>query len=520
MELPTEVRGKGTASWICERGERRRRWRMKWFAAVLLGFFVALCEAEPVTLNVKADGYRGIWYQNQPLKSEYAFKYSGGLGTYCAKHSPFAVYSAEANKTFFCYGGTVAGLHTKRDLTIGGIGAHKTEGALLHMVSYYDHETGMVPRPTVILDKKTYDAHDNPVISIDDKGYLWVFSTSHGTMRKSYVHRSVKPFDIDAFERVEVVREEGESSEAVTNFSYFQAWRFKDDGFAYFFTRYKGGRINCFASSEDGVRWENWQAIAGFGEGHYQVSAVAGGKAGAAFNYHPKGKGLNWRTNLYYMETDNKGRSWESVDGKSLATPLSERDNDALVRAYEADGLLVYMKDLVFDKEGRPHILYVTSKGYASGPDNGPRVWRLARWDGSAWRISEIAESDNNYDMGSLYVEGGEVLRLIAPTDEGPQAYNPGGEVAIWRSRDNGANWEKEKEVTKGSTFNHTYVRRPVNAHSGFYGFWADGHGRKPSGSRLYFCDKEGNAYRLPETMDAEFSKPVPLGEGHSTKAK
>ena len=59
-----------------------------------------------ITLNEKDTGYRGIWYMNQPSNDEYVYKYSGGLGTYCAKHQPFAVYSPEANKTFFCYGGT------------------------------------------------------------------------------------------------------------------------------------------------------------------------------------------------------------------------------------------------------------------------------------------------------------------------------------------------------------------------------------------------------------------------------
>src|SRR4030042_51753 len=58
------------------------------------------------TLNEKDTGYRGIWYMNQPSGDEYVYKYSGGLGTYCAKHKPFAVYCDKGNKTFFCYGGT------------------------------------------------------------------------------------------------------------------------------------------------------------------------------------------------------------------------------------------------------------------------------------------------------------------------------------------------------------------------------------------------------------------------------
>ena len=57
--------------------------------------------SEDVLYNTKMDGYRGIWYMNQPSNDEYVYKYSGGLGTYCAKHKPFAIYRAEVNKTFF-----------------------------------------------------------------------------------------------------------------------------------------------------------------------------------------------------------------------------------------------------------------------------------------------------------------------------------------------------------------------------------------------------------------------------------
>ena len=63
---------------------------------------------------------------NEPVKSEYKYKYSGGLGTYCDYHSPFAVYCPDVEKTFFCYGGVPADDSRK----------------LLHMVSYFDHKTG------------------------------------------------------------------------------------------------------------------------------------------------------------------------------------------------------------------------------------------------------------------------------------------------------------------------------------------------------------------------------------------
>jgi hypothetical protein len=91
---------------------------------------------------------------------------------------------------------------------------------------------------------------------------------------------------------------------------------------------------------------------------------------------------------------------------------------------------------------------------------------------------------------------------LIGPTEKGPQEYNTGGELAMWVSSDQGDTWTKVKDITKGSKYNHTYVRRPVNANEKFYGFWADGHGREISESNLYFCDKQGNVTKLPRKMD------------------
>ena len=50
----------------------------------------------------KSNGYHGIWYYNGLTGDEYVYKYSGGLGTYCAKHIPLAYYAPAAGKTFFC----------------------------------------------------------------------------------------------------------------------------------------------------------------------------------------------------------------------------------------------------------------------------------------------------------------------------------------------------------------------------------------------------------------------------------
>lgn len=455
-----------------------------------------LVENEGVLYNTKYDGYQGIWYMNQPLDNEYKFKYSGGLGTYCAKHKPFAIFRPEVQKTFFCYGGT-----------------DDDNSTLLHMVSYYDHTTGKVPQPTLLLDKQTTDAHDNPVISMDDEGYIYIFSTSHGTSRPSYIHRSSEPYSIDKFEMIHATKEEDGQIVPMNNFSYMQSWYLPGKGFVNYFTKYRfpAERTICYMTSEDGVTWSEWQRIAAIKKGHYQVSAIGKEVSGSAFNFHPdtpEKNGLNWRTNLYYVETRDFGKTWQTAGGEQLNLPLTEIDNPALVYDYYNEDLNVYMKDIVYDEENKPIILYLTSGGFESGPHNDPRTWKTARWDGSQWDIRDITTSTNNYDMGSLYIDEYGVWRLIAPTGDGAQSYNPGGEIELWESRNRGESWTKLRMMTKDSEYNHTYVRRPLNAHPEFYGFWADGHGRQESDSRLYFCNKDGDVFMLPTRMSEKHEKP------------
>ena len=110
--------------------------------------------------------------------------------------------------------------------------------------------------------------------------------------------------------------------------------------------------------------------------------------------------------------------------------------------------------------------------------------------------------------MGSLYLEADGTWRIIGPTEPGPQPFNPGGEMAMWTSKDQGGTWQKTRQLTSGSPFNHTYARQPVNAHDDFYAFWADGHGREPSSCSLYFCTKTGDVYRLPRRMTGQFAQP------------
>jgi hypothetical protein len=437
------------------------------------------------------DGYRGIWYMNQPVKTEYRYKYSGGFATYPQQHLPVAVYAEKAQKTFFVLGGSNGNVSESND-------------ELVHLVGFYDHRTKEVARPVRLLNKRTEDAHDNPVLSIDGAGHLWVFSAAHGTERPAYIHRSKRPYDIEEWELV-----------STTNFSYPQVWYLRERGeFLFLQTLYRNWERRLFTShSRDGREWSEPEMLAHIDMGDYQISWPRGGHVGTAFDMHPSagraGKGLNYRSNIYYLETPDAGRTWRNAQGQTVTLPLTAIRNPALVLDTLAQDRNVYLKDLDYDAAGRPVILYLTSKGYEPGPGSGPFEWHTARWTGERWEHRRMGESDHNYDHGSLYVEPDGAWRVIAPTDPGPQPYGTGGEMVMWLSRDQGATWGRVKNLTRGSKRNHSYARKPLNAHPEFYAIWADGSAREPTKSVIYFATKEGAVYALPERMTGARAKPV-----------
>ena len=229
---------------------------------------------------------------------------------------------------------------------------------------------------------------------------------------------------------------------------------------------------------------------------------------GTFFNRHPNGN-VDKRTDLYYIESADFGKTWNDVSGKKLDIPLTKTETTARVVNYSSQGKNVYMKDMDFDANGNPFCLYIRSNGHEPGPESAPYEWCLTRWDGLNWQTFVITTSDHNYDMGSLYISEND-WKVVGPTKTGPQKWGVGGELAIWTSKNNGETW-KQKKLTKRSKTSHSYVRRPVHYEPPFCFFWADGHSHEFSKSELYFGDFEGNIWKLPYHMEKEFEKPVKI---------
>ncbi len=437
----------------------------------------------PIPMTGRIAGYRGIWF-DLGQTSEYGSKYSGGLGTYTAKHCPLAIYSKKANKTFFVFGGT----------------PKASERRLLAMIGYYDHATGKVPQPHIVHDKlKVNDPHDNPSLAMDSEGHLWVFVSGRGRQRPGFKYRSKLPYDIGAFEQI-----------SEEEFTYPQPWWINEKGCLHLFTKYTRGRELYWNRSKKGKTWTKDRKLAGMG-GHYQVSRRIGSRVMTAFNYHPNGN-VDLRTNLYFLETSKLGDTWTSADGEAIHPPLTQTANPALVHDYLSESRLVYLKDINVDAKGNPVILYITSDHHQPGPHARPRYWMTAHWDGKAWECKRITQAWHNYDMGSLYIEPEGTWRLIAPIEPGPQRHGTGGEMAMWIRPADGGHWHWLRALTQGSVRNHGYARRPVDAHPDFYAFWADGNPDDPSLSLLYFTNREGTAlWQLPNVMKGPLESPIRL---------
>lgn len=453
----------------------------------ITGLYLMLA-ATTLAVYPEAAGFRGVWF-DLGQKSRHGSKYSGGLGTYTANHVPMAIYAPEANRTYFTWGGTTAA----------------DEKKLLILVSYFDHKTGLVARPVIVMDKTPVnDPHDNASMSIDEEGYIWIFVSGRGTIRPGRIYRSKVPYGINDWVNL------GDSE-----FTYPQPWWFKGKGFFHTYTRYTPGRELYCRASRNGTVWSAEKKLAGL-EGHYQTSEQVGDRVITAFNRHPN-RNVDRRTDLYYMETADMGETWTTADGTVLTTPITGVASPARIRNYSsnpdpADNALVYIHDTTADAYGRPVILYLTSRDHQPGPQGDPRTWMVARWTGTEWLFHPITTSTHNYDTGSIYIEKDGTWKVIGPIGNGPQQWGAGGEIELWTSTDQGATWAKQRDVTTNSPRNHSYARRPRNAHPDFYSYWADGNADALSESHLYFTNKAGDkVWELPSDMTGDFAAPTLL---------
>ena len=279
--------------------------RLAIVTSIVALFVLPIHAAEPFTLE-KDTGYRGIWYK---IAQKTEIKYSGGMATYPQQIRPFAIYSKEVEQNVLRLRRTIEGEER--------VAAHD----FVFRSRHRDGPTTANPAEQADGDQRARQ----PAIAIDSAGYIWIFSNTHGPEKRSYIHRSTKPYSIDAFEQI-----------TQTSFSYGQPWYLAGQGFcsSTIVTPTAGrSRFRPARMAANGRR-----QVAGAVSKGITRSAPSpdGKKLGVAFDYHPHG--LDTRTNLYYIETSDFGTTWHNMQGEKLDVPLKEVKNAALVHDYESEG--------------------------------------------------------------------------------------------------------------------------------------------------------------------------------------
>ncbi|QDU72630.1 BNR-4 repeat-containing protein [Mucisphaera calidilacus] len=476
-------------------------------AALRVLTLLTLLSTNTLAENNTLPGYAGIWY-GLGTPGPYGYKYSGGLGTYPQQHGTLATYAHQVNRTYFVYGSD-------------------SPDGLASAISYYDHTTGLLARPRVLTVPGGDDAHNNPTMTILEDGRLFVADNAHGFSRDSSFLISEQPWDISAFTTTLSLTRSG------ANFSYGNPYTIPGQGVLFLHTHYDlppdGAERNLYwNTSPDGITWDHkWNLnlfpdhhrplLSNLEKGQYQVSSQYGNVVGTAFNMHPasspNGSGLNARTNLYYLQTPDAGRTWTAANGATVQTPLTDTINPALVAEYASAGLNVYLKQTTFDTQGNPVLVYLTADDYSPGPDRFDRTLHTARWTGSTWDIRDVLTTDHNYDQGSMVItqaeDGSEIWSILGPYLDGSSPWRTGGDLGYWQSDDLGQTWQLSRQPLPDAATHHTYVRNVNKAQDAFAFLWADGDPDTFSTSHLYFANADATrVYRMPLSMEHDFALP------------
>jgi hypothetical protein len=203
------------------------------------------------------------------------------------------------------------------------------------------------------------------------------------------------------------------------------------------------------------------------------------------------------------LETPDGGQTSDAPrrNGKGDALPCLSRNanNPALIYDSMRRGQAgVSEGPQLRSSEGRPVILFLTSRGFEPGPKSGPHEWKTLRWTGSGWQMRRPSRLPTTTTITARCTSRTRrhLAHHRAPRTLGPQAGNPGGEMVLWTSSNEGADVDEGEATharlacaitrTRGVRCTRT---RPSTR------LWADGHGREPSDVLdLYFTDQRRHA--------------------------
>ena len=227
-----------------------------------------------------------------------------------------AWYAEAAHKTFFAY-------LAAEPTAAGAAGPGRPI-----RVSFFDHATGTVPKPAILPFEPGHDGVTSLSLVADEQGCLWL-CVGLSAHRPASLFKSTKPYDISAFTQLP-----GPALD-VPRF-----WHVLGQGFISIGLRNEGdGPAPYFATSPDGQTWSEGTKLAALGAGHTFIAARHLNKIGVALAAYSAGEGPASATSIYYVETSDAGKTWQSIQRMNLPLPVTGQEPDVRRVGLPADPL-------------------------------------------------------------------------------------------------------------------------------------------------------------------------------------
>ena len=343
-----------------------------------------------------------------------------------------------------------------------------------HLITY-DLQNGEFSEPRNLMigyedqiNQRRYrsDHHYAPVIWSDKNGHLHVL---HGCHRTSGIHLiSRNPRSADAWVR---------GPEIADSISYPQVHRIYQDQ-TLLYSRWSGhlGHWQYHISADGGRTWEQspravidlngepQDGIHASHSGSYNTTAVSadGKRLHVAFIWKVEDPLYNkrygrilhdhtQRYNLYYLAVDLPSGKGYNIGGREVKLPLRKLDADEHCLVWNTDERPASVgPSIALDKRDQPHFLLPVAE---QDPFSG--VFYFVSFVDGSWRNTPIADAlhpfNSSYlelgDDGAFYANmitgSGETVKA-----EGMDQYGFGHRVERWISRDGGANWELERDLS------------------------------------------------------------------------
>jgi len=328
-----------------------------------------------------------------------------------------------------------------------------------HRILYYDHDSQSWSSSVKVADCVENDLHENPAITIDNGGYIYVFYNAHGNMR---MKKSTNPEDITSW---------GSAIDPTDGYGTYPKCFVDSSNTIYLLHMHHGSdspNVLAFTKSTDGGNtWANETIVVNLGSDYcYAFKAIIDSSDTIHLAFSIYDSSESSRRDVFYMQSTDGGDTWQKADGTSISIPAGEGDVD---KAYDSVGFCQGF-DLVIDSNNYPIMAYSDDK-----------VYGIVRWNGSTWESHSLGVStDDVFNNIRLQVISDTTYRAWLFTDA--SISGRGGELKVYETTDNGANWTKIKDVTTDSPLLHRNITIPEDYNSEIeaiwnYGNWTDENG-------------------------------------------